>query len=622
MKWKNIKLGMKLVISFGLVLVLLGVVSLTALLGMNLIVSNTGEITEYHGVRLELFQREVDHLDWVKAISEALISGNVRQLEVQTDFHECGFGKWFYGDGRKELERMLPETAETLRKLEDPHQKIHETAIEINSLLGQWNPEEKNETFTVFTQKTFLYLTEFRELLTHVTDQVEQESERLEQEVVATISESRMAVIISSLLAVLAGIVMTILITRSIVRPVRSVVTIAEQIARGDLSSEVALEDRRDEIGLLAQAFGQMLQSLREMAGIAEQIADGDLSMNITARSQQDVLATAFTQMQQALKKMVTVAEQIADGNLTVQVDVRSEKDALGKALADMAQKLHQQTLEIAEGVNVLSSSASQISAAVTQLAASAAETSTSVSETTTTLEEVRQTSELANQKSQQVSAGAQQAAQISQAGRKATDDTVDGMQRIREQMESIADSIVKLSEQSQTIGGIIATVNDLSDQSNLLAVNASIEAAKAGEQGKGFAVVAQEIRSLAEQSKQATTQVQLILSNIQKATSAAVMATEQGTKAVENGVKQSTEAGQSIMSLTHNITETAQAMTQIAASGQQQMIGMNQIADAMESIKQASIQNVDSSHQLETAANDLQEVGQVLKQSVERYTY
>src|SRR5205823_8146844 len=115
----------------------------------------------------------------------------------------------------------------------------------------------------------------------------------------------------------------------------------------------------------------------------------------------------------------------------------------------------------------------------------------------------------------------AQKAAAISQTGKKATEGSAEGMNRIRQQMEAIAQSMVRLSEQTQSIGQIIATVDDLAQQSNLLAVNASIEAAKAGDQGKGFAVVAQEVKSLAEQSKQATTQVRSILSDIQKATGA-----------------------------------------------------------------------------------------------------
>ena len=151
------------------------------------------------------------------------------------------------------------------------------------------------------------------------------------------------------------------------------------------------------------------------------------------------------------------------------------------------------------------------------------------------------------------------------------------------------------MSEQTQDIGEIITTVNDLTQQSNLLAVNAAIEASKAGEHGKGFAVVAQEIKSLADQSKQATAQVRAILSDIQKATSASVMAAEQVSKAVETGVAQAAESGDSIRRLAEAIAESAQAATQIAASSQQQFAGMNQVALAMENIKQASQQNVAS---------------------------
>src|SRR4051795_9573994 len=120
-------------------------------------------------------------------------------------------------------------------------------------------------------------------------------------------------------------------------------------------------------------------------------------------------------------------------------------------------------------------------------------------------------------------------------------------MGTIREQVQSIADNILALSEQSQQIGEIIATVNDLADQSNLLALNAAIEAARAGEHGKGFAVVAAEIRSLAEQSKEATAQVRRLLGDIQRATNATVLATEEGTKGVEHGAQLIGQAGETI---------------------------------------------------------------------------
>jgi methyl-accepting chemotaxis protein len=242
------------------------------------------------------------------------------------------------------------------------------------------------------------------------------------------------------------------------------------------------------------------------------------------------------------------------------------------------------------------------------------------MAETATMLDEVKQTALVSSQKAKYVSEAAQKAAQVSHTGKRSVEESIEGMQQIREQMELIADSIMRLSEQSQAIGEIIASVNDLSEQSNLLAVNASIEAAKAGEHGKGFAVVAQEVKSLAAQSKQATTQVRGILGDIQKATGSAVLAIEQGAKVVEIGVKQSKDAGDAIRQLTESIGESASAASQIAVSAQQQLAGMDQLAQAMENIKVSTTQNMQSTRQAETAAHRLHELGQKLKELVGRY--
>ncbi|MHB0975325.1 MAG: protoglobin domain-containing protein [Thiobacillus sp.] len=304
-----------------------------------------------------------------------------------------------------------------------------------------------------------------------------------------------------------------------------------------------------------------------------------------------------------ALIKIMNLDQQLAiDTYIGSLLEKLSERERVEELLG-----------RIGEAVSVLSSSSAEILATTTQVASGAAETATAVSETTATVEEVKQTAQLASQKARYVSDSAQKASQVSQSGRRSVDEAIQGMNRIQEQMESIAGSIVRLSEQSQAIGEIIATVNDLAEQSNLLAVNAAIEAAKAGEQGKGFAVVAQEVKSLAEQSRQATGQVRAILGDIQKATSAAVLATEQGNRAVEAGVRQTGETGEAIRHLAESINEAAQAATQIAASSQQQMVGMDQVAQAMENIRQASVQNVAGTRQAEVAAQGLHELGQKL---------
>ncbi|MDA8388700.1 MAG: PAS domain-containing methyl-accepting chemotaxis protein [Nitrospiraceae bacterium] len=275
---------------------------------------------------------------------------------------------------------------------------------------------------------------------------------------------------------------------------------------------------------------------------------------------------------------------------------------------------------QVQDSVNILAPASTEILSTTTQVSSSVTETASAVTETLTTVEEVKQTAIVSSQKAHNVSETAQKTEQASKGGKKSVEESIDLMGRIRQQMESVAESIVKLSEQSQAIGEIISTVNDLAAQSNLLAVNAAIEAARAGEQGKGFGVVAQEIRSLAEQSKQATAQVRTILGEIQKATSAAVLATEQGSKAVEAGVKQSYQAGESIRVLAESITEAAQAASQIVASSQQQLVGMDQIVSAMNNIKTASEQNVAGTRQTETAAQNINALGQKLKLLVDQY--
>ena len=317
-------------------------------------------------------------------------------------------------------------------------------------------------------------------------------------------------------------------------------------------------------------------------------------------------------------------SKQTAEKSIIIFVIIAVATIILGILLAQtfrkMVNALREGNRDVTEATNTLASAVSQILTSTTELASVSAETSTSVSETTATVEEVKQTARLSSEKSKSVSDGAQQAALVAQQGQAAVTETVNGINLIKQHMESVAESIVKLSEQNQVIGEIISTVNDLAQQSNLLAVNAAIEASKAGEQGKGFAVVAQEVKSLAEQSKQATVQVRTILNDIQKATAAAVMTTEQVSKAVDASVTQAADAGDSIARLTESVSEASNALMQIVASSQQQLVGMDQIALAMENIRQASQQNAAGTKQVEQAAHSLNELGQKLKEMVERY--
>lgn len=270
--------------------------------------------------------------------------------------------------------------------------------------------------------------------------------------------------------------------------------------------------------------------------------------------------------------------------------------------------------------IHTLTDSTQDVLSAISHTSTGTAETATAVSETTTTVEELKQTAKTSAEKAKNVSDVSQRALEVLEKGEETLEQMLNGMRQIQDRMTTISQSIVKLSENSQTIGNIINTVNDLAGQSNLLAVNAAIEAAKAGEQGKGFAVVAQEVRSLAEQSKQATIHVRSVLQEIQDSTSAAVMATDQGLKSVTIGMDLSKETGHSIALLAEEMQRVVQSASQIAYSSQQQLIGVDQVNIAMSNIQDASKQQVENINHIEESMRGLNSVSQNLKRMVEDY--
>jgi methyl-accepting chemotaxis protein len=198
--------------------------------------------------------------------------------------------------------------------------------------------------------------------------------------------------------------------------------------------------------------------------------------------------------------------------------------------------------------------------------------------------------------------------------------ESVAGMEKLGEQVRAIAVAITELNERTLQIGDIITTVRDVAEQSNLLALNASIEAAKAGEHGRGFAVVAMEMRALAEQSKLAANQVRGLLGEVQKGTKAAVAATDEGSRRAQAAMALAQSAGSAILGLAEVIKESSAAARQIAGNTRQQTIGVEQIATAMSELSVAMADSVNGTRQIEQVAGNLSNLSKKFSELVGRY--
>jgi methyl-accepting chemotaxis protein len=358
--------------------------------------------------------------------------------------------------------------------------------------------------------------------------------------------------------------------------------------------------------------FGLALKRLRELTDERHrQLADSA-----------EVERASREALQAAVRDYSAFAAKVADGDLRATVSANGSEDlrGLSQSLNSMVEGLAQISGHIQEGAHDIGTSTAEILASVNQHSESASLQSAAISQTSATVNELRLAAEDTAQMASEVAARASDSLDVSGEATSAVAAITAAMEEIRERVDAIARDIVTLSDRTHQIGEITATVNGLADKSKLLALNASIEAARAGEHGKGFAVVAEEVSKLAEQSKDATAQVETILGDVQTATAAAVAASQEGTTVVERGLELTERAGEGIRSLSATIQEAFGAAEQIAASAQQQSVGIEQIAQAMNHVNEGTSQFLEGAHQSQMAAEKLNELSAQLAAVTERY--
>jgi methyl-accepting chemotaxis protein len=414
--------------------------------------------------------------------------------------------------------------------------------------------------------------------------------------------------------------------SKTIESQIEDVNMLVQAAIEGNLATRADASKHQGDFRKIVQGINDTLDAvtgpLHIVAEYIESFGNGTIMPKITSlyKGEFNEIINNLNRYVDIRNRIVQVIYKIAKGDVSTIVKPRSDKDEMANALAQMLANLRQLTGQMQEATDNISKANSHISAATAEQAATVTEQVASVTETSSTVEEVRQTAQQSVERAQIVSEMASNTLKLAENGLDAVKKTEEGMLSLKDQVRHIAETILSLSEQTLQIGEIIASVNDIADQSNLLALNAAMEAARAGEAGRGFAVVAGEVRNLAEQSRQATAQVSSILSEIQKAANTAVMVTEKGTKSAESGVELAQSTGDSIRVIREHTQQAVAASEQITASARQQLAGMDQITRAMENINLGATQTQKGMQQVDQTAQNLNDLARQLASIVQQY--
>ncbi len=329
-------------------------------------------------------------------------------------------------------------------------------------------------------------------------------------------------------------------------RPLKSLVRTSEALAAGDVDQEISFTSS-DEIGALASAYSKVVDYMKEMAAVSQRMAGGDLSADVKPRSDKDVLGSAFWQLtaqqRELIEKVKASAANVAEASKQMARAAEQTAQAT-QQITGTIQQVARGASEQSTSLQQTANSVDQLSHAIDQIAAGSQEQAKAVDEATSVVEKVSAAIEEVSSNAQQGSQDWENTAESAIGGARKTHETVAGMDKIRKAMDLVSARVTDLGERSSEIGKIVATIDDIAAQTNLLALNAAIEAARAGEQGRGFAVVADEVRKLAERSSVATKEIADLVNGTQAGVREAVSAMQQGSSEVEAGYKLATDAG------------------------------------------------------------------------------
>lgn len=620
MKWKNVKLAGKFSIGFGVVIILLALLVVGSTIGIGGIVKNAEEVIDGNALRGDFVQKVVDHLNWAGKVNTLLTDKNVNTLDVQTDPHKCGFGKWYYGEGRTAAESLVPALAPILAKIEKPHSALHNSAIEISKAYTNVDPElgsflrEKKVDHLNWMTALISDITDTRKYSTSVQSDptlcdfgkwlYSAEVKGMAQNdpefgrAIAAIYEPHkhlhesVNIINQDLESGQRAQAQAFF--NSEVRPQAEATLAAidklvawhdNKLAGLDKAKDIYAGETMPALnavqGLLNEAKQTITENIMTDTAMVSE-ARTTRAMVLTVGSLAIIIAAlaAFIIARgiiMPILKGVSFSQEIERGDLTSSIDVDQDDEIglLAGALKGMNRKLNSVVAEIGSASSNVASGSQELSASAQTLSQGATEQAAAIEQVSSSMEQMASNIQQNTENAQQTETIALQASTEAGQSGTAVTEAVHAMKNIAEK---------------------ISIIEEIARQTNLLALNAAIEAARAGEHGKGFAVVAAEVRKLAERSGQAAGEI-----------------SELSTSTVEVAER----AGDMLTKLVPSIQRTAELVQEITSASNEQNQGAEQISRAISQLDTVIQQNASASEEMASTSEELSSQSMMLEQTI-----
>lgn len=660
---RSLSVRTKMFLGFGSITLIIILFALYIILEMNEFKS---DLTNVQSIQkksdiAKAFQLEVANV-WQFVTDASLVKDQGAMAEAQGHFDKAK-------ENLKELAKREKDFPEVVEQIDITSQKLDEMfatgkrmfeAYQVSQAEGDVLMEEFDKAGSSLLSALDILLDESESEITSAND-----------EITSMVNSSLNTSLIIILIAVLISIIITMIITRWLNNSVQKLRSAADSLTKGDVDINMDVSSE-DEIGQLQNAFSLLIENIKQQSNVAEKIAHGDLNANVVIRSEKDILSISMQRMIDTLKSVidelktishsavegnlsfrgkvenysgeyknivggmnetlnaiadpfqatVNALKQLADNDLTVRMEneCRGDYQLVKNSVNSVSESLRKAILQVSEAVQATASAANQISSSSEEMAAGAQEQSAQATEVAGAVEEMTKTISETSKNASIAAENSRSANETVSRGNQKIEETRKGINSIVLSAQNTGRIISSLAQKTDQIGEITQVITDIADQTNLLALNAAIEAARAGEQGRGFAVVADEVRKLAERTSKATKEIADMIKMIQKEAKEADTSMGEAKSAVENGMILTEEVGSVLSEIKEMNRKVSDVVTQVAAASEEQSSAAEQISKNIESISSVTHQSASGIQQIAHASEDLNRLTLNLQELVARF--